>query len=124
MNTKTLLSLAVCLLATACAKPCRVVWTEGPTDPETGKTLHTMTIQNPPAGTDWTIWFSQFRTPVTMQEGAKAEILHHGGTLYRVAPTAVPRPGRFPSPGQRQETRSCGGGIRFPPGGAGAYFRL
>ena len=88
MNTKTLLSLAVCLLATACAKPCRVVWTEGPTDPETGKTLHTMTIQNPPAGTDWTIWFSQFRTPVTMQEGAKAEILHHGGTLYRVAPTA------------------------------------
>ena len=47
-----------------------------------------MTIQNPPAGTDWTLWFSQFRTPVKMQEGAKAEILHHGGTLYRVAPTA------------------------------------
>ena len=88
MNTKTLLSIAVCLLATACAKPCRIVWTEGHTDPETGKTIHTMTIQNPPAGTDWTLWFSQFRTPVTMQEGAKAEILHHGGTLYRVAPTA------------------------------------
>jgi hexosaminidase len=47
-----------------------------------------MTIQNPPKGTDWTLWFSQFRTPVTMQEGAQAEILHHGGTLYRVAPTA------------------------------------
>ena len=90
MNTKTLLSLAVIsLLALACAKPCRIVWTEGATDPETGKTIHTMTIQNPPAGTDWTIWFSQFRTPVTMKEGAKAEILHHGGTLYRVAPTAA-----------------------------------
>jgi len=89
MTTKTLLSLATtCLIALTCAKPCRIVWTEGPTDPETGKTVHTMTIQNPPAGTDWTIWFSQFRTPVTMQEGAKAEILHHGGTLYRVAPTA------------------------------------
>ena len=88
MNTKTLLSLAVCLVATACAKPCRIVWTEGPTDPESGKTIHTMTIQNPPAGTDWTLWFSQFRTPVTMQEGAPAEIRHHGGTLYRVAPTA------------------------------------
>ena len=88
MNTKTLLSLAFCLAAVACAKPCRIVWTEGPTDPETGKAIHTMTIQNPPAGTDWTLWFSQFRTPVTMQEGAKAEILHHGGTLYRVAPTA------------------------------------
>ena len=91
MNAKTLLSLAVCLLATACAKPCRIVWTEGPTDPETGKTIHTMTIQNPPAGTDWTLWFSQFRTPVTMQEGSPAEILHHGGTLYRIAPTTDTR---------------------------------
>ena len=89
MNAKTLLSLSLtCLLTLACAKPARIVWTEGATDPETGKTVHTMTIQNPPKGTDWTIWFSQFRTPVTMKEGAKAEILHHGGTLYRVAPTA------------------------------------
>ena len=88
MNAKTLLSLALTgLVALACAKPCRIVWTEGTTDPETGKTVHTMTIQNPPAGTDWTLWFSQFRTPVTMQEGAQAEILHHGGTLYRLAPT-------------------------------------
>ena len=55
MNTKTLLSLTTCFLAFACAKPCRVVWTEGPTDPESGKALHTMTIQNPPAGTDWTL---------------------------------------------------------------------
>ena len=92
MNAKTLLSLAAaCAFAVACAKPCRIVWTEGPTDPESGKTVHTMTIQNPPAGTDWTIWFSQFRTPVTMKENAPAEILHLGGTLYRVAPTADTR---------------------------------
>ena len=91
MNAKTLLSFAACLIAIACAEPCKVVWTEGATDPETGKTVHTMTIQNPPAGTDWTIWFSQFRTPVTMQEGAQAEIIHHNGTLYRVAPTADTR---------------------------------
>ena len=89
MNAKTILSLSLtCILALACAKPVRIVWTEGATDPETGKTVHTMTIQNPPKGTDWTIWFSQFRTPVTMKEGAKADILHHGGTLYRIAPTA------------------------------------
>ena len=89
MRTKTLLSIAAAgLVALACAKPCHIVWTEGPTDPETGKTTHTMTIQNPPKGTDWTLWFSQFRTPVTLQEGAPAEILHHGGTLYRVNPTA------------------------------------
>jgi hexosaminidase len=46
-----------------------------------------MEIQNPPAGTDWTIWFSQFRTPVTILEGA-GSIHHLGGTLYRVAPAA------------------------------------
>ena len=92
MNAKTLLSLlAAGALALACAKPAHIVWTEGPTDPETGKTTHTMTVQNPPKGTDWTIWFSQFRTPVKMAEGAPAEILHHGGTLYRVAPTADTR---------------------------------
>lgn len=89
MNAKTLFSLAMTgILALSCAKPCRIVWTEGATDPGTGKTIHTMTIENPPPGTDWTIWFSQFRTPVTMQDGAQADILHHGGTLYRVAPTA------------------------------------
>ena len=89
MNTKALLSLAAaCTFVLACAKPCRVVWTEGTTDPQSGETIHVMTIQNPPKGTDWTLWFSQFRTPVKMQEGSQAEILHHGGTLYRVAPTA------------------------------------
>ena len=89
MRPNSLFSLVLsCALAIACAKPCKIVWTEGTTDPETGKTVHTMTIQNPPRGMDWTLWFSQFRTPVTMQEGAPAKILHHGGTLYRVAPTA------------------------------------
>ena len=45
-----------------------------------------MEIQNPPAGADWTIWFSQFRTPVTMEEGAPGSIDHISGTLYRVVP--------------------------------------
>ena len=74
-------------LALACAKPCQVVWTEGATDPETGKTVHTMEIQNPPRGTDWTLWFCQFRTPVSILEGDGA-IEHLGGTLYRVVPNA------------------------------------
>ena len=88
MNAKMLLSLAAaCTLTLACAKPCRIVWTEGYTDPANGQAVHTMTIQNPPSGTDWTIWFSQFRTPVTMRVGSPAKILHQGGTLYRIAPT-------------------------------------
>lgn len=87
MNTTHLLPLflayAICV---ACAQPCRVVWTEGATNPDTGRAAHILEIQNPPAGTDWTVWFSQFRTPVTMDEGAPGSIEHLSGTLYRVVP--------------------------------------
>ena len=87
MNTKHHLLLffayAICV---ACTQPCRIVWTEGVTDPDTGRAAHTLEIQNPPAGTDWTVWFSQFRTPVTMEEGAPGSIEHISGTLYRVVP--------------------------------------
>ena len=81
-----LLVLSACALCAACSSPCRIVWTEGGTDPESGKALHTLEILNPPAGTDWTIWFGQFRTPVTMQEGSPAAIEHVSGTLYRIIP--------------------------------------
>ena len=88
MRLKSLFSLFLLFALTlACAKPCRVIWTEGATDPETGKTVHTMEIQNPPKGTDWTLWFCQFRTPVKILEG-DGRIEHLGGTLYRVAPDA------------------------------------
>ncbi|MBR5255779.1 MAG: family 20 glycosylhydrolase [Bacteroidales bacterium] len=88
MRLKPLFSLlSLFALTLACATPCRVIWTEGATDPETGKTVHTMEIQNPPKGTDWTLWFCQFRTPVKILEG-EGRIEHLGGTLYRVAPDA------------------------------------
>jgi hypothetical protein len=88
MRLKPLFSLFfMSALALACASPCRVIWTEGPTNSETGKAVHTMEIQNPPKGTDWTLWFCQFRTPVNILEG-EGRIEHLGGTLYRVAPGA------------------------------------
>ena len=88
MRLKPLFSLLLLFALTlACASPCRVIWTEGATNPETGKTVHTMEIQNPPKGTDWTLWFCQFRTPVKILEG-EGRIEHLGGTLYRVAPDA------------------------------------
>ena len=88
MNAKTLLFLlSAGLVAAACAQPCQVRWTEGPTDPASGKTVHQMDILNPPAGTDWTLWFCQFRTPVTLEADAPATIEHIAGTLYRVIPT-------------------------------------
>ena len=81
-------SLLIGALCVSCAKPCSVVWTEGATDSQTGKTTHTMEIVNPPKGSDWTIWFSQFRTPVTMEENSPADIVHLSGTLYRVVPSS------------------------------------
>lgn len=89
MNTLRNLLLVVAGAAlTACSQPCRVVWTEGATDPVSGKTVHQMDILNPPSGSDWTLWFCQFRTPVRMEEDAPASIEHVSGTLYRVAPSA------------------------------------
>ena len=85
---KSLLTSCCAILAilSACDKPCRIVWTEGPADLESGKALNELTIVNPPAGTDWTVWFCQFRTPVELEEGSPATIEHLGGTLYRVKP--------------------------------------
>ena len=88
MRLKPLFSLLLMsALTLACAKPCHVIWTEGATNSETGKTVHTLEIQNPPKGTDWTIWFCQFRTPVTILEGEGriGETLHKAiGQLERV----------------------------------------
>ena len=80
-----------CILFAACSSPSRIVWTEGPVQPDSGQAVHRMDIVNPPSGTDWTLWFSQFRTPVTMEEGAPASIEHIAGTLYRVIPEADTR---------------------------------
>ena len=78
--------LAAGALLAACAKPCSIVWTEGETSSETRLAANTLVIQNPPKGTDWTIWFTQFRTPAEMAEGAPAHLEHINGTLYRVVP--------------------------------------
>ncbi|MBQ3766161.1 MAG: family 20 glycosylhydrolase [Bacteroidales bacterium] len=86
MNTKTVLFALTCTLCAACSSPSRIIWTEGPVRPDSGNATHRMDIVNPPSGTDWTVWFSQFRTPVTMEEDAPASIEHIAGTLYCVIP--------------------------------------
>ena len=63
-----------------------VSWTEG--EPAgNGRSVFTLDISNPPAGTSWYVWMSQFRTPVTMLEGSDGTIEHVSGTLYRIVPT-------------------------------------
>ena len=73
MYRKLKLMLLACICCIACTRPCHIVWTEGATDPDTRKATHRMEIQNPPAGTDWTLWFCQFRTPIRMAENAPAD---------------------------------------------------
>ncbi|MCF0175769.1 MAG: family 20 glycosylhydrolase [Bacteroidales bacterium] len=72
----------------SCSSPCSVSWVEGAEIEDSKEAVHTMVIHNPPAGTDWTIWFSQFCTPVEVEEGAAAEILYVSGTLYMIKPVA------------------------------------
>ena len=85
-HNRTLSILVAAAVLAACQTPCQIIWTEGATNPETGTATHELLIQNAPKGADWTIWFSQFRTPVTMEEGAPGSIDHVSGTLYRVVP--------------------------------------
>ena len=78
--------VAGALLASCAKQPCSLVWTEGETSPETRMANNTLVIQNPPKGTDWTIWFMQFRSPIEMADGAPAHLEHINGTFYRVVP--------------------------------------
>ena len=80
------LILLVTLAIVSCGKT-TVSWKEGESVDKRHSNF-TMEIQNPPAGTDWYIWFSQFRTPTTMLEGSQGKIEHVSGTLYRIVPEA------------------------------------
>lgn len=87
VSTKHFLPLLVaCVICASCSPKCRIVWTEGETDPDTGHATHILEILHAPKGCDWTIWFSQFRTPVEMAENSPATIAHVEGTLYRIVP--------------------------------------
>lgn len=81
--------LAACIagaICSSCASPCDIIWNEGGLDAGTGTAIHTMEINNPPKGTDWVIWFSQFRAPIEMEEGSLGTIEHVSGTLYLIRP--------------------------------------
>ena len=91
MKTNKILSLlTACLtyaLCASCTSPCDIVWNEGAAVEGDREVTYTMDIQNPPKGTDWVIWFSQFRAPITMEEGTQGTIDHISGTLYLIRPT-------------------------------------
>jgi len=96
MRTRTILAvIAAATLAIACNPRTSITWTEGETDAEAWKATNTIVIQNPPSGTDWAIWFSQFKTAVEVEESSPARIEYVSGTLYRIVPTEEAKDGRL-----------------------------
>lgn len=73
----------------SCTKPTSVIWTEGATDPQTGKATHRFTVLNPPSGTDWCIWFNQFRATGSETESSQGKLEYVRGSLYRLVPTVA-----------------------------------
>ena len=69
-----------------CACKTSVIWTEGETDPDTGKAVHTLTVLNAPEGTDWKIWLSSNHISGAKAEGTEGEIALHHGCWYVVTP--------------------------------------
>ena len=75
-----------CVNAPSKEKECEVIWTEGAGGPSAKTAVHKIEILGAPAGTDWTIWFCQFRTPIKMKADSPASIEYLGGSLYRIVP--------------------------------------
>ncbi len=69
-----------------CAADVRVIWSEGETDPATGKAVHTITVVNAPEGTDWKIWLSSNHISGAKAEGTEGEIALHHGCWYALTP--------------------------------------
>ena len=77
------------LLSAACSPKVSVVWTEGETDPQTGKVVHTLEVVNAPKGTDWALWLSSNHIYVSDDvEGTEGSIALHHGCWYKMTPKA------------------------------------
>ena len=83
---KILFVLTGLLFLAGCAEDARVIWTEGETDPATGKAVHTLTVVNAPEGTDWKIWLSSNHISAGTVEGTEGEIALHHGCWYAMTP--------------------------------------
>ncbi len=81
---------AVCILmfSAGCADKVSVVWTEGETDPETGRAVQTLTVLNAPEGTDWSLWMTSNHILPGTVEGTEGTIGLFHGCLYKMTPLA------------------------------------
>ena len=85
MKTSLFLSaLFAFMIAVGCSDDVRIVWTEGETDPDTGRAVHTITVVNAPEGTDWNLWLSSNHIYIPEEGGPIS--LHHG-CWYKLTPS-------------------------------------
>ncbi len=93
MTVKSFLRQTICLIASVvflagCADKVSIVWTEGETDPETGRAVQTLTVLNAPDGVDWALWLTSNHIDPGTVEGTEGTIGLFHGCLYKMTPLA------------------------------------
>ena len=86
LKAASVLSVLSCLAGCAADNEISAVWTEGKTDPETGRAVHTLTIINAPEGTDWAVWMTSNHIDSGMADGTEGTVELFHGCLYKVTP--------------------------------------
>ena len=72
---------------TSCSNSVSVIWTEGETDPATGRAVNVITVVNAPEGTDWALWMTSNHMDADAVEGTEGTIELYHGCLYKMTPT-------------------------------------
>ena len=87
MKTRFLLiSMMLVSLLTSCSNAVSVIWTEGETDPATGRAVNVITVVNAPEGTDWKLWMTSNHIAAREVDGTEGTIEMHHGCLYKMTP--------------------------------------
>ena len=87
MKTRFLLiSMMLVSLLTSCSNAVSVIWTEGETDPVTGRAVNVITVVNAPEGTDWKLWMTSNHIAAREVDGTEGTIEMHHGCLYKMTP--------------------------------------
>jgi len=73
-------------LLTSCSNAVSVIWTEGETDPATGRAVNVITVVNAPEGTDWKLWMTSNHIAAREVDGTEGTIEMHHGCLYKMTP--------------------------------------
>ena len=81
-----LISMMLVSFMTSCSNAVSVIWTEGETDPATGRAVNVITVVNAPEGTDWALWMTSNHMVAGAVDGIEGTIEMHHGCLYKMTP--------------------------------------